>query len=181
MIIDNNPPGATSRYLVARLAPDGTVPPIEVVSETKVSSEGRSVSIGFLTLISNWLASHSYQHSDLAFQHTVKAWAPFGGFDGNWSHSGKEPVIAVEADTAMVEVAYQRPFDNFRLLTAGFVEAGIGKNRLEGDFKPVGQYLNRGCDKINIIIHSTEDRKCNASAVFKGSSGATEVFSGPSW
>ncbi|MDR1487862.1 MAG: autotransporter domain-containing protein, partial [Deltaproteobacteria bacterium] len=139
LIVDKQSGGGyTDRHLVARMAhPDdpllGGLPPSEVVPEVKLLSEGQIASLSLASQNTGWLADNSYRQADLALERSNSSWAPFGGFDGTWLHT-EGSKISLEAIRVMAGLAYRKVFDRSKLVLGSFIEAGVGKYRIEADY-----------------------------------------------
>jgi hypothetical protein len=152
----SNNPATTdaTRWLMARLPliahPSNGLPPIQAAPEAKALLEGRAASLGFLGMGGGWLADHSYQQADMAFEFNKEdlAWAPFAGFDYAYKRFNSGSEISVTGLNLAVGLAARNKGPSGSLLLAAFAEVGYADYETNNSFAHAPEIKGDG------IIHS---------------------------
>jgi hypothetical protein len=131
---DNNNIQANMQQLILILPQN--VNPLTLVPETSLMADAQAAGMGYLVNTANWLADHSYQQADMALQRTKQTWSPFAGMDGTYIEMGHKVQVDINMATALIGVAFQKPFDSSRFLLAGFIEGGLAKYHVYANYGP---------------------------------------------
>jgi outer membrane autotransporter protein len=134
-------PSSSGHYLMARLplSAGPGLPPIGPAPEARVFLDGRAASLGFLGMKGTWLADHSYQQADMAFDQNGegRSWAPFAGIDGAYFRLNTGSDVTFTSATMVGGIATRDKGPSGSFLLGAFAEAGYADYDIDAEFSDV--------------------------------------------